>query len=265
MLLRYNHPENIKKVFSNFRAIRSEYIHMLFTPTYVRIYGQDHENKTNTCIIIDTDRLSEYACTTPIFFTVMYDQIDLVIQKIDKKYREIQISYKPEKRSEVTISLFRRDIDVEEEADIAFSQLDDERSMSIRLYMENFKNNSALYPVRFTMVGSHIKRLIGSIKKFSSTVMITHDPAGLPLVMSYVSNKKSVIARNKYKNSSQIDLESSAKAPISVAFECDMLRDFVSSSCENVYIALHATEPPIMYISLDSGIITSTFIVSYVR
>ena len=95
--------------------------------------------------------------------------------------------------------------------------------------------------------------------------MITHDPAGLPLVMSYVSNKKSVIARNKYKNSSQIDLESSAKAPISVAFECDMLRDFVSSSCENVYIALHATEPPIMYISLDSGIITSTFIVSYVR
>jgi hypothetical protein len=213
--------------------------------------------------MIDVERLVEYSCTAPIFFTVMYDQIDLVIQKIDKKYREIQMAYRPDRRSEVTISLFRRDIDVEEEADIAFSQMDDDRSANIRTYMENFRNNSSVYPVRFTMVGSHIKRLIGSIKKFSSTVIITHDPHGLPLTMSYVSNKKSVTARNKYKNKAQIDLETTATIPISVAFECDMLRDFVSSSCENVYIALHATEPPIMFISLDSGAITSTFIVSY--
>ena len=265
IVLRYGHPENIKKVFANFKAIRSEYIHMLFTPEYVRIYGQDHESRTNTCILIDVAKMLEYSCPAPVFFTVMYDQLDLIIQKIDKKYREIQISYNPNRRSEVTITMFRRDIDVEEEADIAFSQIDDARAFSIRAYMENFKNNSLAYPVKFNMVGSHIKKLIGNIKKFSSTVIVTHDPAGVPLTMSYVSDKKSVNARNKYKNKTQIDMESSATEPISVSFECDMLRDFVSSSCENVCIALHPIEPPIMSITLDGGAISSTFIVSYNR
>ena len=263
MLLRYSHPENIKKVFANFKAIRSEYIHMLFTPEYVRIYGQDHESRTNTCIAIDVTKMLEYVCAAPVFCTVMYDQLDLVIQKIDKKYREMCISYRPDRRGEITISLFRRDIEVEEEADIAFSQMDDERAYVIRAYMENFKNNSSSYPVRFNMVGSHIKKLIGNIKKFSSTVIVTHDPNGVPLVMSYVSDKKSVNARNKYKNRAQIDMESTTTTPITVSFECDMLRDFVTSSCENVCIALHHTEPPIMSIALDNGAISSTFIVSY--
>jgi hypothetical protein len=197
----YAMPLIFKKIIAFFKSLAAAEIQIIFRPTEIIFYAQDHLKKSRIRVRVDTAKLHHYYCRNIVNIGVNCKDLELVLNKVDKDYNSIIIlSVEGSTQKSITLIL-ENDMEIDEIHTIGligqYDQIVNEREFTDEDYTVRFK-----YPCKY------FRKTIADIKTMSSRMFITQETCDDPLEIGYRSKNKKVRSKHTAKDPEKISLES---------------------------------------------------------
>jgi hypothetical protein len=197
----YAIPLIFKKIIAFFKSLAAAEIQIIFRPTEIIFYAQDHLKKSRIRVRVDATKLHHYYCRNIVNIGVNCKDLELVLNKVDKDYNSIIIlSVEGSTQKSITLIL-ENDMEIDEIHTIGligqYDQIVNEREFTDEDYTVRFK-----YPCKY------FRKTIADIKTMSSRMFITQETCDDPLEIGYRSKNKKVRSKHTAKDPEKISLDS---------------------------------------------------------
>lgn len=214
----YDLPLLLKKIIAFFKSLASSQIQIIFRPTEIILYAQDHHNKSRIRIKIDGSKLNHYYCERVIDIGLNCKDLELILNKIDKEYTSIILL--------VTRGNAQKNITVVMDNDI---QIDESHTIDVVGQYNHMENETDFidedYTVQFTFPGRYFKKTINDIKTMSHQLSIEQEDNTSSVKFGYNSANKKIRSMHTLKNPSKVNLISKLQQENS--FRVDIKVDYI--------------------------------------
>jgi hypothetical protein len=214
----YDSPLLIKKLIAFFKLLATEHIQIIFRPTEIIIYAQEHNNKSKIYVKIDSKKLNHYYCKQIMDIGIASKDIESILNTVDKDYNSIIIvSNIASQNKNITIILENEMYTDETYIIDLIGQYD---------HLENeHKFIDEDYTIQFEWTGKYFRKKINDIKTFASQFCISQKNISSDIEIGYTSLNKKIQSRHLIKDSSKIKLKSKLKNDDS--FRVDLKVDYI--------------------------------------
>lgn len=214
----YALPLIFKKIIAFFKSLASSEIQIVFRPTEIVFYAQDHLKKSRIRVRIDADKLHHYYCNKVVDIGVNCRDMELILNKVDKDYTTIiLLSTKGSVQKNITVIL-ENEMQIDEIHTIGligqYKHINNEEDFVDEDYMIKFK-----YPSKY------FKKTISDINTISSRLCISQESRDDLLEIEYRSKNKKVTSRHVVKKPERICLQSQLRAGEN--FRVDVKVDYI--------------------------------------
>jgi len=201
----YENPILLKKTFGFFKSLASSEIQIIFRKTEVIIYSQDHHNKSKVRIRIDANKLNHYYCKPDeIELGLTCKNVELILNKTDKDYNNIQISINKGNERKCILFSMETCLNILEEHNIEI--------VSQYHHMEHEDNFlKTNHVINLTLPGKYFKKTINDMKNIAKDLIIGQDDNESPVVFKYTSDNKKIKSNHKITNNDKVKLVSNLK------------------------------------------------------
>lgn len=183
----YDTPLFLKKIFNYFKQMNVQEIKMEFLAKVVKISAVDHLGKNYVLLSIDAYKLSHYYCKYNHIVVLNLQNMDKILQKIDKSHNLIKIVSKEDSfRQHLFITFINNTMN---NHDINTITIIDKPSQDIDSVFAALDYNN--YPLKFTLPDKYFKKLINDISRFSSKFTIQRFK-NIPLQFPYNTEGKTI-------------------------------------------------------------------------
>ena len=214
----YDSPMILRKLVAFFKSIAAAQIQLLFRPTDIIMFAQDHIKKSKAYVRIDGSKLNYYYCKSKLDIGVSSKELERIINTVDKDYGSIIfLSSAGNTQKNITIIL-ENEMQINEQYTIdvvgQYPHMDNEHEFLDEDYM-----------IQFEWPGKYFRKKVNDVKTFSNTFSVTQENADSPLEIGFVSANKKVRARHIVKNQDKIKLKS--KLTNDDSFRVDVNVDYI--------------------------------------
>jgi hypothetical protein len=199
----YSQPVIFKKVFSLFKSSGSSELNIIFDMTEVRVLATDHPQKSDILIIFNASMLTHYYCAARMLITVKAEEIDDIIQVIDKDSTIVNMIVKKTNARSSFIILLQNEMELDLDFDVKLISSTIEHSF----HLSDF--DWSTHAIGFEMISKDFKKLISNIERMSDAVTIKKVGATGMLTFSYWNDLKTVKANIVARKPENIKLKSS--------------------------------------------------------
>ena len=113
----YDKPILFKKLWQYFKLMAIEKIQIIFRPTEVIIWGEDHHKKSKMRVRIDADKINHYYCQEELDIGMFCKNPEIVMSKIDKTYSSLLFISKKGHSQKDLRTILKNDIEIDESSD----------------------------------------------------------------------------------------------------------------------------------------------------
>jgi hypothetical protein len=229
----YDMPSVFKRIFTLFKSMAVKEICMEFKEKSINILTTDHLKKSHIKVVIKCDMINHYYCGEPIKSYLNPNNMEKIIQVLDRNYMSIAFVLKTITNRSVLNIIFKNDIKIDEYREIDLIQTSNTLS-DVSFDSEN-------YPIKFVLPGKYFKKFINDIGSFSDTLTI-NKIGSTPLVFQYTSKDKTVKSKHIVQSPESISLvslvsdddifSSSIQIDYIKPLSSSLLSDFVSISAD---------------------------------
>lgn len=244
----YDEPAIFKKIWNYAKCMAIESLQLIFRPSEVIIYGDDHTQKSRMRVRIDASKLNHYYCREPTECGIFNKNVEAIMMSIDETYNKISILIEiKDMRKHINLVL-SNDIEIDEnrriELHASYPHLVDE--------MEFLDQD---YTLRFELPGKYFKKMLSNMRLFSDQIAIRQDGPTEPLMFEYKNTVKKVFSKNIIRNSKKVKLQSTLTKD--ETFHSSFLIDYVKPiglalASENITIWAHEKKPLTFIVILDN-------------
>jgi hypothetical protein len=214
----YDKPPIFKKIWSFFKLLSAEKIHMSFLPNKIVIYCMDHHKKSKIYVMIDCTQATHYYCGKELDIGLVCNNPGLVMGTIDKSYESILfLSNIDNSQHDIQILLTNKNQAQEThkiELISDYERLDD-----------HYKFLDENYMVKFRLSGKYCKKMIADIKSFSEQATIKKDGPDENLMIEYKRHDRKIHSVHTFKKTPELNLRDNMGPEDT--FMCTFKIDFV--------------------------------------
>jgi hypothetical protein len=228
----YDQPLLLRKIFQLFKQLAVAQVQIIFRPSEILFYSQDHHKKTDCRIKIDTKKINLYYCRSELEVGVSAKDIECILNTVDKEYSSIIITS--------NINSTQKNITINLENSLQADEIHTIELVGSYKHMENeheFLDHD--YAIELKFPWHFFKKTTGDIKSMTSQISITQIDKTKPLLFEFLKANKKVSTKHVYKNSSKIELKSKVKedAGFRVDVKIDYLKPIASAQiADNIAI-----------------------------
>lgn len=193
--LMYDKPQNFKKLSQFWKSITADKIVLSFRPDRVMMFAKSYKEKNVVRTRILGSKVSSYYCPTVMHVVVLFANLDIILQKLDKAYETIAFVITTKHRDKMMHCILQNEFDIPEYYDIDILQ-----DIPFVNQFENVFDESIPYPLQFKLPGKYFKRTISDVKLFDEQWTITMMGNLGNLMFTFRSVNGQVRARNVPKD-----------------------------------------------------------------
>ena len=245
----YDKPLIFKKLWQYFKLMAVDKLQIIFRPTEIIIWGEDHHLKSKMRIKINGDNVNHYYCPEEVDIGMTCKNPELIMSTIDKSYTSIVFLSK--------IGYTQKDIRIILKNDI---EIDESHRIELIGEYEKMSNETMFldsdYTIKFELPGRYFKKMISDIRTFSDQITIRQDGPNEPLIFEYTKQDKKVKSYNIVRNNKNINFTSKLKdsETFRVSFNIDYVKPISSALLsENITIYAHENKPLMVSILMDKS------------
>lgn len=249
----YDNPTNIKKILTFFKGISAAQIQILFRPTEVIFYAQDHHKKSDVQIRIDTQKINHYYCQKVFDVGISCKELELVLNTVDKDCLSITLSSLAGQMQNVLLFSFDTEIEVAENYSI------DLIGNFTRMTNEHEFNDAANYAINFVLPFKTFRKYINDAKSMSEEISFIQEDSKSLLQMGYMSKNRKIHCVKSVRNPAKIKFHSAVANDNS--FRVDMQVNSLKPLCSSIFseditIYIDENKKFMTYGVIDNGTIT---------
>jgi hypothetical protein len=245
----YDKPLIFKKLWQYFKLMAVDKLQIIFRPTEIIMWGEDHHLKSKMRIKINGDNVNHYYCPEEVDIGMTCKNPELIMSTIDKSYTSIVFLSK--------IGYTQKDIRIILKNDI---EIDESHRIELIGEYEKMSNETMFldsdYTIKFELPGRYFKKMISDIRTFSDQITIRQDGPNEPLIFEYTKQDKKVKSYNIVRNNKNINFTSKLKdsETFRVSFNIDYVKPISSALLsENITIYAHENKPLMVSILMDKS------------
>lgn len=243
MELTYENPKLFKKIFSLLKGYNVNEAIMIFNPTELKIYAQDHPGKSYIYPTVYGNMMNHYYCKETYQVPVKRDDIERIVRPFDKNHIRISLLLR-EDDNRSKLHMIVKDDEMDKENHITI----DIKKKTIDT--NTFNHDESQYPLHFTLSTKHFKREIADIHTKSDTITINKNGSD-PLSMSYEGKTN---CDGSYVNSDKIQLHSSISNEdmLAVNIKISQIKPFSNAAIgDNVKLYVDKFKPLCLITEID--------------
>jgi len=195
----YDSPITLKKVFNLFKSMYITELCIEFKKETLEMTSIDHLKKSFIKVIIHCAHTSFYFCGEIVKIYVNPNNIEKIIQVLDKNYTSIAFVLKTVSSRSILNIIYKNDVEIDE-----FREIDLIKPNS-GFIIPSFSDDG--YPIKFTLPCKYFKKLVSDISVFADILTI-EKIGNSPLMFIHTSNDKSVKTRHIVQSENSISLTS---------------------------------------------------------
>ncbi len=221
----YENPRIFKKLFSMDKMYNVNEISMAFNPTSINISTKSHLGNVHIFSDIDCTWINHYYCREPINVKVKREDLSEIFSSFDKNHYKITILLRNENvRSKMFIIVRDGEMDNDLHFDLDLITGTEQNEI------DRNKFDFTKYPIKFSLPGKHIKKVINDISKVAKIFSIQKNGTE-PLNFAYELSKKPKLC-SIYRNAEKIKLNSTLEPDdfFSVSMAVNSIKPFTSSN-----------------------------------
>lgn len=195
----YDKPQDFKKLTQYWKSLDAEKILFSFTPHGLVLATRDYKSNNWVRVRYMGDKVTNYYCKVATTFVVLFDNLDCVLQRLDKAYESIAFVLTRAKKDKIMYIVLQNEFEIPESFDIDLC-IDP-------AYAQSFNNifDEVPYPLEFKLPGKYFKKTIGDLKNFDEHWVIQKDGKSKdgktnPLMFTFRSVNGQVRGRNIIKD-----------------------------------------------------------------
>jgi hypothetical protein len=197
----YDMPLVMKKIVAFFKSLAAAQIQIIFRPTDIIMYAQDHHKKSKIRVRIDGSKLNQYYCKSILDIGISSKELESILNTVDKDYSSIILVSTAGNTQKNLIAILENDIQIDETHTIdligQYNHMDNEEEFTDENYM-----------IQFEWPGKYFRKTINDIKTISTQISISQEDCESPLELCYTSSNKKIHSRHIVKNADKIKLRS---------------------------------------------------------
>jgi len=220
----YDNPVYIHKLLGIFKSLAAAQVQMIFRPTEIIMYAQDHHDKTKIRVRIDASKVNHYYCRNTLDIGVSEKDLEVIMNKVDNGYSSIiLVSTNDNTQKNITLVL-DNDIQINESHTIdlvgRYNRMENEAEFIDENYM-----------IKFALPGKYFRKTINDIKTMSHQLSIIQEDNDSKLVFEYFTMNKKIHSRHTVSDSNKIKLISNLAdgAMFRVDIKVDYIKPISSS------------------------------------
>jgi hypothetical protein len=246
----YAMPILFKKIVSFFKLLAAAQIQIIFRPTEIIMYAQDHHEKSRIRVRIDAAKLNHYYCRRVINIGVNCKDMERIFNKVDKEYNSIIILSTTGHTQKRITMILKTEMQIDENHMIGlvgtYNHITNE---------DDFIDDN--YMIQFTLPCKYFKKTINDIKSIASDMSITQEDGNSPLEIEYISKNKKIKSNHVVKNKKKINLISNVDE---IAFRVDIKVDYIkpissAQIADNITIMVDENKAFMTRATIDDGAI----------
>ncbi len=268
--LYYHNPNNFKKIIQFLYQESVTDLTIIFTKKeMIWISNDSLTSKSRIKLVVDGSKVNRYYCKTPQEFTINFDDLKLLGDKLDSSsYNAITI-FMLEKKARPAINFtLETSIKIDEYTQI---QVTNPKYNIINFTSADkiFSNceNPDIYCLSFSPLGKYLKKMILDVKNSGKTLEIRKVGSG-QLEFRYASNNGRVHERRIVRDPKKFDVISHiAKESIfSTSVFVDHIKPLTTllTAADNIIVYCSSSAPLIFKISIEKGVFTLMITVTIV-
>ena len=245
----YDKPLIFKKLWQYFKLMAVDKIQIIFRPSEIILWSEDHHKKSKMRIKINTDKVNHYFCPEELDIGMSCKNPELIMATIDKTYTSIVFLSKTGYTQKDIRIILKNDIEIDESHRIEL----------IGEYDKISNENMFLdtdYTIKFELPGRYFKKMISDIRAFSDQITIRQDGQKEPLIFEYMKSDKKIKSFHIVRNNKLINLVSNLAEDetFRVSFKIDYVKPISSALLsENIVIYAHENKPLMFSIMMDKS------------
>lgn len=268
--LYYHNPNNLKKIIQFLHQESVTDLTIIFTKTeMIWISNDSLTSKSRIKLVVDGSKVNRYYCKIPQEFTINFDDLKLLGDKLDSSsYNAITI-FMLEKKARPAINFtLETSIKIDEYTQITVT--------NPKYNMLNFTSadkifsdceNPDIYCLNFKPPGKYLKKMILDVKNSGKTWEIRKVGSGL-LEFRYASNNGRVHERRLVRDPKRLDVRSTIteESIFSTSVFVDHIKPLTTllPASDNIIIYCSSSAPLIFKISIEKGVFTLMITVTIV-
>ena len=247
----YDKPIIFKKLWQYFKLMAVDKIQIIFRPSEIIMWSEDHHKKNKMRIKINTDKVNHYFCPEELDIGMSCKNPELIMSTIDKSYTSILFLSKTSYTQKDIRIILKNDIEIDESHRIEL----------IGEYEKISNENMFLdtdYTIKFEFPGRYFKKMISDIRAFSDQITIRQDGPKEPLIFEYMKSDKKIKSFHIVRNNKLISFTSNLKEDetFRVSFKIDYVKPISAALLsENIIIYAHENKPLMFSILMDKNAI----------
>lgn len=245
----YDKPLIFKKLWQYFKLMAVDKIQIIFRPSEIILWSEDHHKKSKMRIKINTDKVNHYFCPEELDIGMSCKNPELIMATVDKTYTSILFLSKTGYTQKDIRIILKNDIEIDESHRIEL----------IGEYDKISNENMFLdtdYTIKFELPGRYFKKMISDIRAFSDQITIRQDGSKEPLIFEYMKSDKKIKSFHIVRNNKLISLISNLAEDetFRVSFKIDYVKPISSALLsENITIYAHENKPLMFSIMMDKN------------
>lgn len=246
MELTYENPKLFKKIFGLFKGYNVNDVVMVFSPTELRIYAEDHPQKSHQYTTIFGTMMNHYYSKDTYKCCVKRDEMERKFRAFDKNHVRISIILREDDhRSKIHVTVKDNEMDKDNHITIELKQK--------VINLDTFNHDETNYPLSFVLPSKHFKREIASIGTDSSILTIQKNGSN-PLSINYEGAQNRTNFDGSYNNPEKIQLKSKISDDdiLSVSVSIQQIKPFSNSAIgDNVKVCVDKFKPICLITEID--------------
>jgi hypothetical protein len=205
--LLYDKPVNFKKICSYWKSLNADRITFVFTPEKLYLYTRDHNENNDVQFIFDGSKMSSYYCGEERRISINFNNLELILQKLDKSYESISFVVTNNDRNKLLYIILKNEENIPE-----YFDMDVIMDFKDPIQYDIFDQRHTLdYQMEFRLKGKYFKKAISDTKHFEKQWTIEKDGSEGKLIFSYKSDNGQVRAKVVPESLKDINLVSRIK------------------------------------------------------
>jgi len=245
----YDEPTIFKKIWNYTKSMAIESLQIIFRPTEVIIYGEDHSQKSQVRVCLNAKQLNHYYCSESIECGIFNKVVEPIMSAIDETYNKLIINVETKNARKSFKIILSNDIEIDEERRVElianYPKIADE---------ERFLDGD--YTLKFDLPGKYFKKMLSNVRLFSDQITIRQDSPTDYLMFEYKNTLKRICSKNVVKNNKKIRLQSalSEGETFHLNFKIDYIKPISTAlATETIAIWAHETKSLAFIVALDNG------------
>ena len=201
----YGNPLMFKSLFTYFKNLKAQNIHIRCTPSDITFFALDHSTTCRVVAKIPGESMNHFYCDDTFWFCLNRETVEKVFSTIDKSFYKITLLVRHDDATHFVVILKDAEIDKDCNYKIRTSSVETDKDL---IAAESLTTSKALsmYPVTFVLTAKQFKKSVTDASYYSKKLTI-EKLGSYPLQLTYT--RLEVVYHEVYRSPTKIHLESS--------------------------------------------------------